>query len=208
MIMHLKDLGTSPPGDWKFTQKESGFSMRAVTFGSLLNKISQHRANMSYPHVSDGYATLAEELEDQICQAMSPSDQVANCEMGLHTPTSVDWKKVGKFLKTMVDWATGHGLKPVSQEEAERRAAICVKCPLNVGMSGCGVCRQGLQAIRVGILNKQTSHDAGLRACGVCGCDNKLQVHVPISVLKTNGDYKYPEDWCWKATNGVNESTI
>lgn len=197
--MKLKTLLQGPPGDWAFRQKESNYHMAAITFGSLLTKIVQHRRNMKYPSVSEGYASLSEEVQDYICQNMSPEDQVSNCETGVAGVTGVNWKRVAKFLAAMVEWFKVNGLKTVPEEEAERRASICATCPYNVGMTGCGTCRAALQGIRVGLLNAHTTHDSVLNACGVCGCDNKLQVHTPLEALrsKAQASLAYPE-WCWK----------
>lgn len=197
--MHIRDLKTGPPGGWQFRQKESNFSMSGITFGSLLGKVAQHRTNLNYPPVSEGFLTLADEVEAHICQSLSPEDQYNNCDTGVTAARSVHWKLVAQFLKTLASWFLIHGLKRVEQDEAERRAAICAKCPLNVGMNGCGTCRAALQGVREALMNAHTSQDAELRACGVCGCDNKMQVHVPIDSLNaaTNSKTAYP-DWCWK----------
>lgn len=202
--MKLNTLLQGPPGDWRFKQKESGFPMSAITFGSLLGKIRQHRSNMDYPMVSEGYNTLSDEVEDAICQAMSPEDQMANCNTKVGKVTGIHWKRVGRFLSTMASWFTTNGLQTVPQEEAERRASICAACPLNVGMTGCGACRVGLQAIRVAVLDAHTSQDSILNACGVCGCDNKLQVHAPLAALQSGAPLEYP-DWCWKKQTSVPE---
>lgn len=172
--------------------------MSAITFGSLLGKVRQHRTNMAYPMVSEGYNTLSEEVQDTICQAMSPQDQVNNCETGIQNVSGIHWKRVGRFLSTMAAWFTTNGLQTIPQEEAERRASICAGCPLNVGMTGCGVCRVALQGIRVAVLDAHTSQDEKLNACGVCGCDNKLQVHAPLAALRPSGSPLAYPNWCWK----------
>jgi hypothetical protein len=42
-----------------------------------------------------------------------------------------------------------------------------------------------------------TSRDGELRACGVCGCDLKTIVHMPLDALNASSDKEYP-DWCWR----------
>ena len=210
--MHLKRLDQGPPGNWQFVQQESKYHMAAVTFDSLLGKVLAHRKNMNYPLVSEGYNTLSDEVQDYICWSLNPVDQVANCQMGFTTVTSVNWQVVAKFLRTMGSWFMSHGFSPAPQEEADRRALICSTCPLNVGLSGCGPCALTLQGIRAALLKRSTPYDAQLSACGICGCDNALSVHVPLEALKA-GDTSagiYPE-WCWKTTQGTtspNTSTL
>lgn len=199
--MHLKTHDVSPPGEYRFIQKESGYSMKGTSFGALLGKVTVHRANMGYAAVSPGFASLTDELEDWICQSLSQQDQVEYCQVGLGKVTSVNWKRIAQFLKTMATWFTTNQMQTVPPEEAERRAGICAGCPFNVGLSGCGICRQTLDGVRAALVQGHTSHDDKLNACGVCGCDNKFQVHIPLDTLKANqvGNPPYPV-WCWKST--------
>lgn len=191
--MHLKTLDRMPPGGWRYIQPETGHAMVGITFRTLLNKVGDHRANMKI--VSE--RNMAAEVEDAICQALSPEDQVAWCETGMRTLKSISWTEVAAFLKTAAAWVSG-GQQLVTPQEAERRATICAGCPLNVGLHGCGMCRRALQEVREKILNRGTSKDSVLEACGVCGCDNKTQVHVPLEVLKRGrAGLQYPA-WCWK----------
>jgi hypothetical protein len=179
--------------------------MTGITFPALVKKVSQHRTNQNYLMVGEGFNTLGDEIEAQICARMSPIDQVANCDSALRPVTQIHWTQVITFLQTLVAWfKTGFALVP--QEEAERRAAICAKCPYNVGLSGCGGCKTAVSVMRASLLKASTSQDAGLQACGVCGCDNPTQVHVPLDVLRAGkADLPYPASWCWKAKGGVNE---
>jgi hypothetical protein len=179
--------------------------MAAITFGSLLSKVSTHRVNMGYPAVSEGYVSLADEVEDFICNAMSPQDQIGNCQTTIRPMTSIHWRMAWNFLKTMGSWLiTGFTIVP--QAEAERRATICANCPYNVGLSGCGACRNTLSILRKELIQASTSQDDKLLACGVCGCDNTAQVHVPLDVLrKGTGHLDYPVGWCWKSKGGKNE---
>lgn len=195
--MHLKNLSQSPPGNWTF-RHPSGFTSSAVTFSSLVSKVVQYRSNSREPRVSEGFNRVADEVEDHICKRLSPEDQVAHCATGFSTPHGIHWTEVVRFLKTLAKWA-GSGFVKVEPSEAERRAAICVNCPLNVGMRGCAICKLTVGGLRSQVLaDSSTSHDDKLLACGVCGCDNKAQVHVPLDVLKAGSrELNYP-DWCWK----------
>lgn len=193
--MHLKSLTKMPPGGWRYTQPETGHAMSGITFRTLLSKVGIHRANQK---ITSPTNNMAGEVEDAICQALSPEDQVAWCVTGMRTVKSISWTEVAAFLKTAAVWVAG-GQELVAPQEAERRAAICTGCPLNVGLHGCGICQRALQEVREKILNRGTSKDSVLQACGVCGCDNKTQVHVPLEVLRRGrAGLQYPA-WCWKA---------
>lgn len=194
--MHLIDSSISPPGGPRFTHPD-GFVSTALNIPALVRKVAQYRANRGLPAVSEGFARLSQEVEDHICSALSLEDQQANCVGGIVAPRSIHWTEVKRFLLTMATWALKGFLK-VPQEEATRRASICAGCPYNVATSGCGGCRLALAGLRSSILKGTTPHDDKLQACGVCGCDNSLQVHVPLEVLQqVRNDVVYP-DFCWK----------
>lgn len=200
--MKLKTRLAEVPGGWVYTQPDTGWTKKAITFNSLVQAVARHRANMALPIPGD----LAAEIEETICKKLSPENQVAHCEDGTTHPKSVHWSLVERFLKTAVAYMLGPD-SLVPQEEAERRASICAKCPLNVGLHGCAVCRATLNSLREKLLDRHTEQDSLLGACGICGCDNRVQVHVPIPALTAgSGDLVYPESWCWKAAGGVNES--
>lgn len=191
--MHLKSLLVEPPGSWYYTQPETGHQMKEVTFGMLVQRIAQHRANMKIETKGD----LAAEIEKAICNSLSHENQIAHCEFGITAPRSVHWTAIQQFLTTAAAFVLGPDTL-VTQEEAERRAGICSQCPLNVGLHGCAICRSTLNSLREKLTTRKTAQDDRLLACGVCGCDNRIQVHVPLSALATgSGDLVYPA-WCWR----------
>lgn len=191
--MYLKSVLVSPPGGWQYTQPESGYHMYAINLGTLVKKVAAHRYNMGYSTQGD----LAQELEEYNCARLSPADQITHCKSGVKRRNRVHYKQVESFLRTASEWVSrGEPLVPL--EEAERRAAICAKCPLNVGTGGCGICNSLLNSLRESVLQRSTSHDSELNACGVCGCDNKTQVHLPLEVLAKGVPHTYPS-FCWKS---------
>lgn len=195
-MRHLKSILTGPPGGWRYTEPTTGFSMKAITFSSLVSKVAQHRGNMKIE--PDPKYRLSEIIEDAICNSLSNEDQLRHCKSGIRIRTSVGWTEVMRFLKTAAAWIVA-GAQLVPQEEAERRAQICVQCPLNVGMGGCAPCKGAVSAFRDQFLRRSTTVDERLKSCGVCGCDNRTQVHVPLDVLtRARETLEYP-GFCWKA---------
>ena len=96
----------------------------------------------------------------------------------------------------------------VSDEEAERRAKICLSCPWHMEISwpcsgACGELKDYVQDI---IGSKRTSVDAALKSCGVCSCWTGIAVYVPLEIQRSvlNEDQKKQfetaaEEWhCWK----------
>lgn len=203
--MKLRNLSDGPPGGWRFKHLDTGFVSTGVTFQQLVQKVLQYRQNHSAPIVSEGFARLSDEIEADICASMEPADQASYCDTKFRPLTGIHWKEVSRFLHTLAAWVKT-GFTQVPQEEAERRAAICAVCPLNIGLAGCAICRSSLKAGRDALMQARTSQDVKLEACGVCGCDLKTSVHVPINVLRSDRELQYP-DWCWKARGVPAEST-
>lgn len=203
MANHIRDLTVGPPGGWRYWQKETNHWMTGITWQALAKKVAQHRNNNNIPQDEN----LFNEIEQQMCDNMSVEDRLNYCDAGARLPKSIGWRQVEAFLKTAGAFIASGGVL-VDQAEAERRAAICAACPLNVGMHGCGVCRTTVDAFRATILQRSTSQDAGLLNCGVCGCENKTQVHIPIETLRAGtGDLDYSVNpSCWKLKGGANES--
>jgi hypothetical protein len=109
-----------------------------------------------------------------------------------------------RFLRTAKAFVFS-GAEKVPQEEAERRAAICAECPMNVTGNFCTSCfMRNMVASTVAMVSGwKTSKDDKLKACGVCSCDLKIKVHVP----KDQMNYKELDGlWterCWM--NGASE---
>jgi hypothetical protein len=108
------------------------------------------------------------------------------------------------FLKSMAYWVT-HGTGFVEQEEADRRARICVDCPFNQPIVGCTPCSKFVERIAAVVGDRATPYDVGLKGCAVCGCSG-AQVWFPLEALQKgmtpelNG--KFPS-FCWKRKETV-----
>jgi hypothetical protein len=138
--------------------------------------------------------------EDQLCGTIPPDQCIY--ETGDMRPTDVriTLQSVGDWVKAVVQKVIG-GEDYVSQEEANRRAAICVSCPYNVVASGgCSGCEKLAELLTPGMAQRKTQYDDKLKNCAVCGCFNQIAVHFPLAVL-ADGDKPYP-DFCWRKSNG------
>lgn len=194
--MHLKSLNIAPPGSWRYTCPhcpDPKITSVGVTFGQLMQRVQQHYQNMN--HTS---SNLMAEVEDGICQSLSPADQVEYCDTGIRQRTSIGWGEIVAFFTWLATWWVG-GRELVAQPEAERRAAICAKCPYNVVVSGCGVCRQSIGVLRNKVMAlSATEQDNNLRTCGVCRCDLRTIVHLPLDTLRHRGTDYSKVPWCWQ----------
>lgn len=71
----------------------------------------------------------------------------------------------------------------VPQDEAERRAKICVECPKNSSQD-CTVCHGLLQLVRQLVGRRETKYDAYLGTCALCSCLLRVKVHVSAEALR------------------------
>ena len=101
------------------------------------------------------------------------------------------------FLKVVKAWVKSGGVI-VSQEEADRRSEICSRCPKNVEVKGCNVCKNIIPHMFPSLAKKRSSLHDQIDGCGVCGCQLKLKVWIPAEVLtpSTSDPYAFPEE-CW-----------
>ena len=101
---------------------------------------------------------------------------------------------------TIAEWL-GSGAETVSKVDAQRRADICLKCPLN--LPGVGITSIVANAIRrhLEVKNKLQLRVAGeksLKTCAACSCQNRLKIWVPIQNLGVDREelVKF-DDNCW-----------
>lgn len=150
-------------------------------------------------------ADLMGEAEDQLCGTIPAHlsqfeiDDPAPVDVRIETGDVINWiKSVAGLI------FSGDGY--VSQDEAERRAGICVACPFNVEVvGGCGRCQSLVEAMTPGMSQRSTTQDGRLRSCAICKCFGRVAVHFPIAIL-TDDDKKqavFPE-FCWRKIDGTN----
>ena len=115
----------------------------------------------------------------------------------------VNIQAANQGANTLISWIKAHGY--ASQEEANKRAAVCASCPLNTDVT-CKTCAAGGLAMR--LLNvkrgRRTVHDNVLKHCKVCGCSVLVKVWVPKQVILDNTPAEQMAEFpahCWIKSN-------
>ena len=186
-----------PRGDWTFLVEETGVRVKAGSVRRLKVMVRQH-LDANRIAVPPG---LDELVEDMACRNLGKwdhwcTDAPVPVAAGARARSRWNVRDVLRFLKTIIAWGSKTGFAFVDQAEAERRAAICATCPLNVQVSGCLGC-SGVSKLVRHIRNKRTtSFDPNLHTCEACGCELKVKVLVPLDVIDNTG-VEYPEH-CWQ----------
>lgn len=186
---------TVPPGGWRYVVPETKATIRAANEEDLKREVKKHLIanNMTVP------VDIGALVEDQLCQVVGPEW----CTWGSQKYTidsQMRAQDVVNGTKVLFSWKL-EGSPLVDPNEAERRAAICAACMMNVTVSGCLGCAglQGIVAKMTG--GRKTSHDKLLQSCAVCKCLNRAQVWLPLDTLwrgvTSDINESFP-DHCWK----------
>lgn len=101
------------------------------------------------------------------------------------------------FLGTAKRWFTG-GCELVDQQEAQRRADICQRCPMNMEVGGCSGCVDFAGQVLNVLGDRRVQGISTLRSCGVCACSLPALVFMPLEVLSKHADLP---GHCWQKQN-------
>lgn len=111
---------------------------------------------------------------------------------GKPSPPGVSVATAASFLTFMLKRVGNRKLVPL--EQAERRAAVCRRCPMAQPVLGCSICRDALKwagALPIEIEIPE--------ACGACGCHLRSKVQFPRELLGGSDDHPYWQE-CWMRT--------
>lgn len=111
-------------------------------------------------------------------------------------------KQAQAFFNAWKDWL-GEGGRPVPSEQAQARADVCLKCPLNRddGMAD-WLTRTASEVfkLQIELKNREKLRVHGekrLFVCQGCSCNLRLKVHVPISFIRETTDQAGLDPACW-----------
>ena len=192
MKPQIDDTMTSPPGDWRYEQPETGVVLRAGNFRDLCRNIRVHRESNGLPA-----GTPAEDVHAYFCEKYP---EICKIQQEVIEKTGLGVRDVQAFLATVTEIVTKRGADAfVDQAEMDRRAAICVSCPHNKTL-GCVGCAGIAGLVFKAIGGKVSKYDGALRQCGVCGCSLQAKTALKIDLIRQTqaAAYVFPEH-CWLA---------
>ena len=137
---------------------------------------------------------LPESLRDEACAKMSDAAPEV-----LRQKRLIGFRDIKAFFAKVASWWKAG--ECVSQDEADRRAAICAGCELNQSafLPGCPGCTNMAAEVFKFIGGKKTASDAALKSCGHCGCQTSVIIWAGLGVLINNEKHLPPvPTWCWK----------
>ena len=186
---------TVPPGGWRYVVPETKTSLKSGSLEDLKREVKKHLEANSLPVPAD----LAAVIENQLCELIGPEwCSWGSAKYAAHPTMSAS--DVVNGTKVILSWKL-EGSPFEDQNEANRRAAICASCMMNVHVAGCVGC-SGLQGVvRKMVGGKKTAHDHLLKSCAICKCLNGAQVWLPLDTLwrgvTSDINEAFP-DHCWK----------
>jgi hypothetical protein len=189
----FSNISVTPPGLFVYVDPSTGTTFKHITFTAVLAAVRNFRIANGIPLPPNWEA----EVEDEMCAAYPPHiwKYVDEQPPGVRTTRIGD---VLNFLKFAGSWLAS-GAELVSQEEATRRAAICVSCPMNSEVQGCTPCVRLVEKVSRLLGDRVTGFEGQLKGCSVCGCSNVAQVWFPLNDLQkgVTSDMQWPPH-CWK----------
>jgi len=185
-----------PRNGWNYTQPETGAVFTADHPKVLERRVFEHR--LSLPQLGlDCTGGWQKRLWHEVC-LQNPDIPSEDTDNARWFPNLVD---ILRFMQTMWTWRrNGGGFVP--QEEAERRATVCLTgangraCPHNEPSSLCLGCKGVSEQLSQLVENRKTSQDNKLMMCSACGCNLHIKVHFPIESIHVDEDKLPP--WCWQ----------
>jgi hypothetical protein len=150
-----------------------------------------------------------EQIEEQICfelgrEAEHWCIEPATGMAGHQAPDSPDCaglslRSVKQATFTLIHAAASG--RRATQEEADGRAAICVKCNQNREVPGCRGCASSALASLVDSVrgDRTTNMDAQLNTCCICGCLNRAKIWLPLDIILKHTPIHQTEEFKAKA---------
>lgn len=192
-MLKILSITETPPGGWRHKEKHSGmeFPEQGVMlrdFGQFLRMVREHRRATG----GDLDIGWEERLQHELCQE---HPEYRCMEEGKPADRTLTLGDVKQFLHTASNFIDQGG-QFVTQQEADRRALICTRCPLNQHVSGCFGCAGIADAAMNFIAQRKTANHDDLQSCGICGCFLRVKVWMPVESMVDNPE-EYPA-WCWR----------
>ena len=207
--MKLRSRGVIPHGGYfHVLDPLTGVRSSAVHWDHLVSKVRDERKANGAP--------IGLELEDEIeaWACLSHPDEVQVVDPRMPKLRSFNLDDVIRGTQVLAAFKLA-GSPLVSQQEANRRAAVCAKCPLNVSYSqSCSICGK-IEAVVMSVVgNVSTPSNQQLYSCAICSCALKAAVHLPNSILnqannaEMNRDFAFAAEafGCWHTESGVDEA--
>ena len=175
------------PAKYVFKDPDTEREFIALSKNSLMDRITVYRAQNNLEPIEQ----LSFVLENYWCSL--PENYGKCVPVGTLQRGLLGYVKGGIALLKNIIYSSY-----VTQEEAEKRAAICVQCPYNIFPDKDGFIKWADEIAYHSIGGRKTSLDDKLGNCEICTCVNKAKVHLGGEIVNSAEiNNKFP-DFCWQ----------
>lgn len=195
---------SAPPygGQYSLNLPEKGMKGTGTTLGMLLDKIKDYRRANGIPIGLE----FESEVEREVCR-FYPQECEESSPLIPNTALRLSLSDVVDGTMNLLRFKLA-GSPLVDQVEADRRAAICSRCPLNGQITTpCSGCDQIKKTVMAMVGNVSTPYDDRLQSCLICHCFNAAAVHIPLDIQNQSWSEQQKAQFqaakneysCWKA---------
>ncbi len=116
-------------------------------------------------------------------------------------------KQFKNGTKILTEWL-GQGANTVDHRTAQRRADVCIQCPMNgrdslITSTVADAIKQQLEIKAK--MNLRVTGEKSLHTCSACGCVNRLKIWLPLqNILPTPEEMPSFSETCWLRTESKN----
>ena len=202
LLTVTRDIEAAPGVGWRYTVPETGVQLTGKWAKQLRQEVVRHMEANGVP-VPEDFETV---FNDAACRESGLGSPYCGRKRPDTRPegeiVNLNFGHVAKFLRA-VKYALAER-KFVSREEAKRRVAICMECPLVTDVGDCASCYQvgKLYKFALWVTSKLVAQPPkGKRHCGACGCVCSIKATLPLPLLRKVDDKEevkpaYSET-CW-----------
>ena len=218
----FRNKHTVPPGGWQYEDPDTGLTYgfkysvsgrkNVQTVDDIVRALAEDRSIRDVPMLPENIEKLivhynCMKLDDATrakeCFGAKPTFNKAETRSVLPTEKRrqpFNLRVLFSGMQVFTTWVSA-GMPLVSKEEANRRAAICVACPMQADVPGCRTCSRMARTIMRMQPKAKTQHDRRLKNCMICKCVNQAQVWAPekyLSIGVTDDMMEQFPSECWK----------
>lgn len=202
-MLSLLDRQTTPPGGFRWFQKETQAWINSNTMLDLARDVIRHR-HANGIQTSGDEEEVQRELEDQLCRTLPPGVCRDVDGQRIVSAQVMSFDAIKQGTATLLAFIAG-GQVRVDRPVANVRAKTCAGCFANRDPSGeCTTCTKAAFAAATAIVGAEpTDYDGYLKACAYCACGLKAKVWVPIEILRghtPHEQYAQLPPHCWVRT--------
>ena len=182
-MLKLLDEKLTPPGGWRFIDPETGYDFpglkeRYASLDALVEHVDRFRAQNGLDPLPD--------TRSIVIHYMCTQANVAHRCTEVPTPRTISQYIAG--FRAALKMITRHKSRAyVLPFVAEKRAAICVRCPFNkVNNEHHALGKYADKTVRAIVGDRTTSKDGQLFSCSICTCPLRSKVHVAQDIVESS----------------------